>query len=33
MLVDITAMTGADTGARAEVGTWTGEGSEAETGI
>lgn len=27
------AMTGADTGARAGVGTWTGDGREAETGI
>lgn len=26
-------MTGADTGARAGVGTWTGEGREAEAGI
>lgn len=26
-------MTGAETGARAGVGTWTGEGREAETGI
>lgn len=30
--VDTTAMTGAETGARAGVGTWTDEGSEAETG-
>lgn len=29
--VDTTAMTGAETGARAGVGTWTDEGSEAET--
>lgn len=33
MLVDTTAMTGAETGARAGVGTWTGEGREAEAGI
>lgn len=31
--VDTMAMTGAETGARADVGIWTGEGSEAETGI
>lgn len=31
--VDTTAITGAETGARAGVGTWTGEGREAETGI
>lgn len=31
--VDTTAMTGAETGARAGVGTWTGEGRDAETGI
>lgn len=31
--VDTTAMTGAETGARAGVGTATGEGREAETGI
>lgn len=33
MWVDTTAMMGAETGARAGVGTWTGEGREAETGI
>lgn len=33
MWVDTTAMTGAETGARAGVGAWTGEGREAETGI
>lgn len=31
--MDTTAMTGAETGARADVGIWAGEGSEAETGI
>lgn len=30
--VDTTAVTGAETGARAGVGTWTDDGSEAETG-
>lgn len=30
--VDMTAMTGAETGARAGVGAWTGEGREAEMG-
>lgn len=31
--VDTTAMTGAETGARAGVGAWTEEGREAEPGI
>lgn len=33
MCVETTAMRGAETGARAGVGTWTGEGREAEMGI
>lgn len=32
MWLDTTAMRGAETGARAGVGTWTGEGREAEAG-